>query len=103
MPAKREAFSAKLAKAEEGTRLRRVPSPYKNKYIIIVILISSLMSLIIGTVVGLTQFRIKRLFAYASSSPDCCFSSYWDEGGFKLPNSGKTLKLLIPNYSRNSR
>lgn len=28
------------------------------------LLISSLLSLIIGTVVGLTQFRIKRLFAY---------------------------------------
>ena len=28
------------------------------------LLLSSLLSLIIGTVVGLTQFRIKRLFAY---------------------------------------
>ena len=28
------------------------------------LLISSLLSLIIGTVVGLTQFRIKRLLAY---------------------------------------
>lgn len=32
------------------------------------LLISSFMSLIIGTVGGLTQFRIKRLMAYASSS-----------------------------------
>jgi NADH-ubiquinone oxidoreductase chain 2 len=31
-------------------------------------LISSLFSLIIGTVVGLTQFRIKRLFAYSTIS-----------------------------------
>jgi NADH-ubiquinone oxidoreductase chain 2 len=31
-------------------------------------LISSLLSLIIGTVVGLTQFRIKRLFAYSTIS-----------------------------------
>lgn len=33
-----------------------------------VLLISSLFSLIIGTVVGLTQFRIKRLFAYSTIS-----------------------------------
>jgi NADH-ubiquinone oxidoreductase chain 2 len=32
------------------------------------LLISSLLSLIIGTVVGLTQFRIKRLFAYSTIS-----------------------------------
>jgi NADH-ubiquinone oxidoreductase chain 2 len=32
------------------------------------LLISSLVSLIIGTVVGLTQFRIKRLFAYSTIS-----------------------------------
>jgi NADH-ubiquinone oxidoreductase chain 2 len=32
------------------------------------LLISSLFSLIIGTVVGLTQFRIKRLFAYSTIS-----------------------------------
>lgn len=32
------------------------------------ILVSSLFSLIIGTVVGLTQFRIKRLFAYSTIS-----------------------------------
>jgi NADH-ubiquinone oxidoreductase chain 2 len=31
-------------------------------------LVSSLLSLIIGTVVGLTQFRIKRLFAYSTIS-----------------------------------
>jgi NADH-ubiquinone oxidoreductase chain 2 len=31
-------------------------------------LISSLLSLIIGTIVGLTQFRIKRLFAYSTIS-----------------------------------
>ena len=31
-------------------------------------MISSLFSLIIGTVVGLTQFRIKRLFAYSTIS-----------------------------------
>jgi NADH-ubiquinone oxidoreductase chain 2 len=31
-------------------------------------LISSLLSLIVGTVVGLTQFRIKRLFAYSTIS-----------------------------------
>ena len=30
------------------------------------LLVSSLLSLIIGTVVGLTQFRIKRLFAYST-------------------------------------
>ena len=30
------------------------------------LLMSSLFSLIIGTVVGLTQFRIKRLFAYST-------------------------------------
>src|SRR5438876_1842085 len=29
---------------------------------------SSLLSLIIGTIVGLTQFRIKRLFAYSTIS-----------------------------------
>lgn len=33
-----------------------------------VLLISSLLSLIIGTVVGLTQFRIKRLLAYSTIS-----------------------------------
>ena len=33
-----------------------------------VLLMSSLFSLIIGTVVGLTQFRIKRLFAYSTIS-----------------------------------
>jgi NADH-ubiquinone oxidoreductase chain 2 len=33
-----------------------------------VLLLSSLFSLIIGTVVGLTQFRIKRLFAYSTIS-----------------------------------
>ena len=32
------------------------------------LLLSSLLSLIIGTVVGLTQFRIKRLFAYSTIS-----------------------------------
>jgi NADH-ubiquinone oxidoreductase chain 2 len=32
------------------------------------LLISSLLSLIIGTVVGLTQFRIKRLLAYSTIS-----------------------------------
>jgi NADH-ubiquinone oxidoreductase chain 2 len=32
------------------------------------LLISSLFSLVIGTVVGLTQFRIKRLFAYSTIS-----------------------------------
>lgn len=32
------------------------------------LLISSLISLIIGTIVGLTQFRIKRLFAYSTIS-----------------------------------
>lgn len=32
------------------------------------LLVSSLFSLIIGTVVGLTQFRIKRLFAYSTIS-----------------------------------
>jgi NADH-ubiquinone oxidoreductase chain 2 len=32
------------------------------------LLISSLLSLIIGTIVGLTQFRIKRLFAYSTVS-----------------------------------
>jgi NADH-ubiquinone oxidoreductase chain 2 len=31
-------------------------------------LVSSLLSLIIGTIVGLTQFRIKRLFAYSTIS-----------------------------------
>lgn len=33
-----------------------------------ILLISSLFSLVIGTVVGLTQFRIKRLFAYSTIS-----------------------------------
>lgn len=33
-----------------------------------VLLMSSLFSLIVGTVVGLTQFRIKRLFAYSTIS-----------------------------------
>lgn len=33
-----------------------------------ILLISSLFSMIIGTVVGLTQFRIKRLFAYSTIS-----------------------------------
>ena len=33
-----------------------------------ILLMSSLFSLIIGTVVGLTQFRIKRLFAYSTIS-----------------------------------
>jgi NADH-ubiquinone oxidoreductase chain 2 len=32
------------------------------------LLLSSLLSLIIGTVLGLTQFRIKRLFAYSTIS-----------------------------------
>ena len=32
------------------------------------LLVSSLLSLVIGTVVGLTQFRIKRLFAYSTIS-----------------------------------
>lgn len=32
------------------------------------LLISSLLSLVIGTIVGLTQFRIKRLFAYSTIS-----------------------------------
>ncbi len=34
----------------------------------IILVISSLLSLIIGTVVGLTQYRIKRLFAYSTIS-----------------------------------
>lgn len=33
-----------------------------------ILLVSSLFSLIVGTVVGLTQFRIKRLFAYSTIS-----------------------------------
>lgn len=33
-----------------------------------ILLMSSLFSLIVGTVVGLTQFRIKRLFAYSTVS-----------------------------------
>nr|YP_009307007.1 NADH dehydrogenase subunit 2 [Tolypocladium ophioglossoides]AOR52812.1 NADH dehydrogenase subunit 2 [Tolypocladium ophioglossoides] len=33
-----------------------------------ILLISSLFSLVVGTVVGLTQFRIKRLFAYSTIS-----------------------------------
>ena len=33
-----------------------------------ILLISSLLSLIIGTIVGLTQFRIKRLYAYSTIS-----------------------------------
>lgn len=33
-----------------------------------VLLMSSLFSLIVGTVVGLTQFRIKRLYAYSTIS-----------------------------------
>jgi len=33
-----------------------------------ILLLSSLFSLIVGTVVGLTQFRIKRLFAYSTIS-----------------------------------
>jgi len=33
-----------------------------------ILLISSLLSLIIGTIVGLTQFRIKKLYAYSSIS-----------------------------------
>src|SRR5271155_4012165 len=32
------------------------------------LLVSSLFSLLIGTIVGLTQFRIKRLFAYSTIS-----------------------------------
>ncbi|MDN9002327.1 proton-conducting transporter membrane subunit, partial [Staphylococcus aureus] len=32
------------------------------------LLISSLLSLIVGTVVGLAQYRIKRLFAYSTIS-----------------------------------
>ena len=32
---------------------------------IFILLMSSFFSLIVGTVVGLTQFRIKRLFAYS--------------------------------------
>ena len=32
------------------------------------LLVSSLLSLIVGTVLGLTQFRIKRLFAYSTIS-----------------------------------
>ena len=32
------------------------------------LLLSSLLSLIIGTVLGLTQFRIKRLYAYSTIS-----------------------------------
>jgi NADH-ubiquinone oxidoreductase chain 2 len=47
------------------------------------ILISSFMSLIIGTVGGLTQFRIKRLFAYR-----------WGVLWAKLSNSGKLLMPL---------
>jgi NADH-ubiquinone oxidoreductase chain 2 len=33
-----------------------------------ILLLSSLLSLIIGSVLGLTQFRIKRLFAYSTIS-----------------------------------
>ena len=33
-----------------------------------ILLLSSLLSLVIGTIVGLTQFRIKRLFAYSTIS-----------------------------------
>ena len=42
-----------------------------------ILLISSLFSLIIGTVVGLTQFRIKRLFAYNSKLSWTYHSSYY--------------------------
>nr|AZP39732.1 NADH dehydrogenase subunit 2 [Arthonia susa] len=41
---------------------------YYNSYWTFTILISSLMSLIIGSVLGLTQFRIKRLYAYSTIS-----------------------------------
>ena len=43
--------------------LGAISSVWKN-----LLLISSLLSLIIGTVVGLAQFRIKRLFAYSTIS-----------------------------------
>nr|QDE53179.1 NADH dehydrogenase subunit 2 [Aspergillus sp.] len=39
-----------------------------NYYWTISLLISSLLSLVIGTILGLTQFRIKRLYAYSTIS-----------------------------------
>ena len=50
---------------EEGINIEEYPFLYVIKNIL---LISSLLSLIIGTVVGLAQIRIKRLFAYSTIS-----------------------------------
>jgi NADH-ubiquinone oxidoreductase chain 2 len=41
---------------------------YKEYTWTLVLLLSSLLSLIIGTILGLTQFRIKRLYAYSTIS-----------------------------------
>nr|YP_009546945.1 NADH dehydrogenase subunit 2 [Hirsutella thompsonii]AYP41264.1 NADH dehydrogenase subunit 2 [Hirsutella thompsonii]AYP41294.1 NADH dehydrogenase subunit 2 [Hirsutella thompsonii] len=43
-------------------------SEYEMKSWTFILLMSSLFSLIVGTVVGLTQYRIKRLFAYSTIS-----------------------------------
>ncbi|OJJ65442.1 hypothetical protein ASPBRDRAFT_79738 [Aspergillus brasiliensis CBS 101740] len=60
-------FVAIIAKISILTLLLQLVH-YTNSIYITTSYISSLLSLVIGTVLGLTQFRIKRLFAYSTIS-----------------------------------
>jgi NADH-ubiquinone oxidoreductase chain 2 len=56
-------FSSNFSISEEVTLLTGENTIYVLKFLL---LISSLLSLIIGTIVGLAQIRIKRLLAYST-------------------------------------
>ena len=57
------------------------------------LLISSLFSMIIGTIVGLTQFRIKRLFAYSTIVRRCALFIYVTLGHMHCSNMHPTSEL----------
>jgi nicotine oxidoreductase len=57
------------------------------------LLVSSLLSLVIGTVVGLTQLRIKRLFAYSTIVRQCASSNYGFEKTRHCPIMSPTTDL----------
>jgi len=64
-------FVALIAKVSIFILLLQITYYTKNKLLndwTYILLLSSMFSLIVGTVVGLTQYRIKRLFAYSTIS-----------------------------------
>jgi len=60
-------------------------------------LVSSLLSLIVGTVLGLTQIRIKRLFAYSTISHVgfifLASSFFFDKPEYKISDEIKNINL----------